>query len=335
MSASSSSPTTAATRNNELPKISIHGVVPPLVTPFTESFDIDVDALSRQARRLIDAGVDGLFALGSSAEAAFLTRDQRKTVVSTVAAVARNANRKVPVFAGVIDMTTPRVLEHVHDAVAAGAEGIVATAPFYVRTHVNEIARHFRLLHESIPDLPLIAYNIPVSVQVTLDISMLIQLADEGVLSGVKDSGGVDGYTRNLILARNRAGISPDRFGILTGSETTVDMAYLAGADGVVPGLGNVDPYSYVELAAALRAGDYQKAKSIQEQLIDLFDIVFVGDPARMGGSSSGLGGFKAALEHLGVFPSRRMAPPHEPLDDAEVARICEIVDRANIRDCN
>lgn len=309
----------------------IHGVIPPLVTPFTENYDIDVDALAAQTRRLIDAGVDGLFALGSSAEAAFLTRDNRKAVVQTVVKVAAEADRDVPVFVGVIDMTTPRVLEHVSDAIAAGAQGIVATAPFYVRTHVNEIARHFRMLHEAVGDLPLIAYNIPVSVQVTLDINMLIQLAREGVLSGVKDSGGVDGYTRNLILARNRAGISPEQFGILTGSETTVDMAYLAGADGVVPGLGNVDPYSYVELARTLEAGDYKKATAIQEKLIELFDIVFVGDPARMGGSSSGLGGFKAALEHLGVFPSRRMAPPHEPLNDDEVRRICDIVDAAGI----
>lgn len=310
----------------------IHGVVPPLVTPFTENYDIDVDALAAQSRRLIDAGVDGLFALGSSGETAFLTRTQRKTVVETVVAAAKAADRDVPVYVGVIDMTTPRVLEHVEDAIAAGARGIVATAPFYVRTHVNEIARHFRLLHQAARELPLIAYNIPVSVQVTLDIDMLIQLAKEGVLAGVKDSGGVDSYTRNLILARNHAGLSAEQFAVLTGSEITVDMAYLAGADGVVPGLGNVDPYSYVELARTLEAGDYQQATEIQEKLIELFDIVFVGDPARMGGSSSGLGGFKAALEHMGVFPSRRMAPPHEPLNDDEVRRIADIVDRAEIK---
>lgn len=310
---------------------SIHGVIPPLVTPFTENYDIDVDALAVQARRLIDAGVDGLFALGSSGETAFLTRDKRKDVIKTVVAAAAEADREVPVYVGVIDMTTPRVLEHVGDAIACGAQGIVATAPFYVRTHVNEIARHFRLLHEAVGELPLIAYNIPVSVQVTLDIGMLVELAKESVLAGVKDSGGVDSYTRNLILARNRAGVTPEQFAVLTGSETTVDMAYLAGADGVVPGLGNVDPYSYVELARALEAGEYHKAREIQEKLIELFDIVFVGDPARMGGSSSGLGGFKAALEHLGIFPSRRMAPPHEPLNDDEVARIAAIVDRADI----
>ncbi len=310
----------------------VRGVVPPLVTPFTEDYRIDTQALARQTRRLIDAGVDGLFALGSSAEAAFLTREQRRSVVATVAEVAAAAPRPVPVVAGVIDMTTPRVLEHVADAIDSGAQALVATAPFYVRTHRNEIARHFRLLHEAAPALPLIAYNIPVSVQVTLDIPMLIELAQQGVISGVKDSGGVDGYTRNLVLARNHAGVSPQRFAILTGSETTVDMAYLAGVDGVVPGLGNVDPFSYVELARTLAAGDYRKATHIQQRLIELFEIVFVGDPARMGGSSAGLGAFKAALEHLGIFPSGRMAAPHEPLNDAEIARIRAIVDAAGIK---
>lgn len=311
----------------------ISGVVPPLVTPFTEDFQIDTDALHRQATRLIDAGVHGLFVLGSSAEAAFLTREQRQVVVRTVAQAVRDRQADLPVIAGVIDMTTPRVLQHVDDALTNGATALVATAPFYVRTHPNEIARHFRLLHEAAPQVPLIAYNIPVSVHVTLDIPLLIQLAQEGVLAGIKDSGGSDSYTRSVILARRQAGLTPEQFAIFTGSETTVDFAYLAGADGVVPGLGNVDPLSYVQLHHLLHEGRYHEAAQLQEHIIDLFEIVAVGDPARMGGSSAGLGAFKEALAHLGIFPSARMAAPHEPLNDAERSRIRAIVDGAGIKE--
>lgn len=310
-----------------------NGVIPPVLTPFREPTShvepaVDEQTLRRQVDRLINAGVDGLFALGSSAEAAFLTRNTRRNVISTV---VDQAGGRVPVTVGVIDMTTPRVAEHVSDAVDCGAEGIVATAPFYVRTHRNEILRHFKYIHELAPDLPLFAYNIPVSTHTTLDIEMLLELASEGVLQGVKDSGGSDAYTRALVEGRTERGLS--NFSILTGSETTVDMAYLAGADGVVPGLGNVDPVAYVEMADTLRAGDYSKAVAQQQRINRLFEITSVGDQSRIGGSSAGLGSFKAALEHIGVFPNHVMAPPHEPLNDAEIRRIKDIVDKADIRE--
>lgn len=298
------------------------GVIPPVITPFTPGFDVDTDTLTKHVNRLIEAGVDGLFALGSSGEVVFLTRTQRRTVLQTI---VQAADGRVPVIAGVIDTTTPRVIEHIADAVECGAQGLVATAPFYVRTHRNEVNRHFRLIHEAAPQVPLFAYNIPVCVHIELEIPQLIELARDGVLAGIKDSGGLDSYTRSLIEARDAAGL--EDFQILTGSETTVDMAYLAGADGVVPGLGNVDPTSYVRLTKMLREGDWAGAAKLQKRINELFGIVAVGDPARMGGSSSGLGGFKAALEHLGVLPNHLMAPPHEPLNDEELARIAEIVD--------
>lgn len=306
---------------------SFTGVVPPVLTPFNEDFSVDFETLRKHVDRLIEAGVDGLFALGSSAETVFLPREVRREVIATI---VDQAAGRVPVTAGVIDMTTPRVLQLVEDAVAAGVQGLVATAPFYVRTHENEIADHFRRIHEAAPQLPLFAYNIPICVNVTLSVPLLIKLAGEGVLSGIKDSGGIDAYTRNVVEARDEAGI--EDFTVLTGSETTVDMAYLAGVDGVVPGLGNVDPVSYVELHQLATAGKFVEAAKLQSKINKLFKIVFVGDAARMGGSSAGLGGFKAALHHLGVFPNGLMSPTHQPLNEEEKTKIAAIVDEAQVR---
>ena len=302
------------------------GVIPPVVTPFNEDFSIDRESLATQVRRMIDAGVDGLFALGSSAEVAFLTRENRRAVIETI---VKAADGKVPVLVGVIDTTTLRVAEHVADAVELGASGLVATAPFYVRTHPNEILNHFRLIHKMAPELPLYLYQIPVSVHVTVSDDLILQLAEEGVIAGLKDSSGLDGATRALIEKRNARNLT--NFKVLTGSETTVDLNYFFGADGVVPGLGNVDPAGYVRLAAACTAGDWDAARTEQQRLNKLFQIVFVGDGARMGGSSAGLGGFKAALQHLGVFTSGRMAPPHVALNDEELATIHSIVDQADL----
>ncbi|APT92244.1 glucose dehydrogenase [Corynebacterium phocae] len=299
-----------------------HGVIPPVLTPFNSDGTLDTDSLRKQVERLIEAGVDGLFALGSSAEVAFLTREVRRKALETI--IDQNAGR-LPVVAGVIDMTTPRVLQHVEDAKALGADALVATAPFYVRTHLTEIEDHFRAIHDAAPELELFAYNLPVSVHVVLDIPMLMRLAADGVLKGVKDSGGNDGYTRALVAARRDADLA--EFVVLTGSEMTVDMAYLAGCDGVVPGLGNVDPYAYVELNDLCTDGKWKEAVALQERINKLMAVAFVGDSGRMGGSAAGLGGFKSALHHLGVFTTPLMSPTHVPLNDEEHAKVASIVD--------
>lgn len=299
------------------------GVIPPVMTPLHADGSVDVESLRKLVDHLINGGVDGLFALGSSGEAAFLTRTQRKLALTTI--IEHTAGR-VPVTAGVIETTTARVIELVEDALEAGAEGLVATAPFYTRTHDVEIEEHFRKIHAAAPELPLFAYNIPVSVHSNLNPVMLLTLAKDGVLAGTKDSSGNDGAIRSLIEARDDAGLT-EQFKILTGSETTVDFAYLAGADGVVPGLGNVDPSAYAALAKLCLDGKWAEAAALQKRINHLFHIVVVGDTSHMSGSSAGLGGFKTALAHLGIIESNAMAVPHQSLSDEETARIHAIVD--------
>ena len=85
-----------------------HGVIPPVVIPLTEKKQLDLEAFERSINRMIDAGVDGLFFLGSSGEVAFLTDAQRYHVLQEAVAIV---NHRVPVLAGVIDMETLRVVD--------------------------------------------------------------------------------------------------------------------------------------------------------------------------------------------------------------------------------
>jgi 4-hydroxy-tetrahydrodipicolinate synthase len=277
---------------------------------------VDTGSLIRLVDHLIDGGVDALFMLGSSSEAAFLPDRHRRLVLETV--VGHVAGR-VPVLAGVIDMTTLRVLDHVRSAVDAGVDAIVATAPFYARTHPTEIRSHFRAIAEA-AGRPLYAYDLPVSVHTKLGTDLVLDLAAEGVLAGVKDSSGDEGGLRSVILGRrDREDISG--FSVLTGSELTVDSALWMGANGVVPGLGNVDPHGYVRLLRSAWAGEWDAARAEQERLLHLFELITVGG-TRMGVSSSALGAFKAALFLRGVIDHPTTAPPQIALDDDEIARV-------------
>lgn len=298
-----------------VPSGRLTGVVPPVCTPFTPDGEVDVRSLERLVDHLVDNGVDALFTLGSSSEVAFLTDRQRALVLQTV--IDRVGGR-VPVLAGVIDMTTPRVIEHAQAAAKAGSNGLVATAPFYTRTHPAEIERHFRLIAASV-DVPLYAYDLPVSVHTKLGAPMLLDLAAEGVLAGLKDSSGDEAGLRQLLVARSERGAALDGFSVLTGSEVTVDLAFAMGADGVVPGLGNVDPAGYVRLHRLCREGDQAAARQEQERLLRLMRLADVGDASRMGRNSSAIGGFKAALHLLGVIDCASTAAPQIALDEAEI----------------
>ncbi|GAA0924862.1 dihydrodipicolinate synthase family protein [Virgisporangium aurantiacum] len=292
------------------------GVIPPVCTPLTPDYRVDTGSLTRLVDHLLDGGVDALFLLGSTSEVAFLPDAHRKVVLDTV---IRHVAGQVPVLAGAIDMTTLRVLDHVRVAVEAGVDGIVATAPFYARTHPAEIEVHFRTIADR-AGVPVYAYDLPVSVHSKLGPALLLDLAAAGVLAGVKDSSGDESGLRGMILGRrDRTDIGS--FSVLTGSELTVDSALWMGADGVVPGLGNVDPHGYARLFAAAATGEWETARAEQERLLHLFDLVTVGG-TRMGISSSALGAFKAALYLRGVIDHPTTALPQIPLEGDEIARV-------------
>jgi 4-hydroxy-tetrahydrodipicolinate synthase len=302
------------------------GVVPPLATPLCPDYEIDVPSLERLIDHLIDGGVSGLFVLGSTGEASQLTDAQRRTVIE---ATVRYVGGQVPVVVGVIDMSPARVAGHMKEAAKLGVDAAVATAPFYSSTHPAEIESHFRLIGAS-ADLPLYAYDIPSRVSGTkLPPDSMVRLAADGVIAGVKDSTGNDAGIRQLLLAARDAGLTD--FSVLTGSELTVDAALAMGVDGVVPGLGNVDPHGYVRLYEHYRNGELPAARAEQERLFRLFGLVKAATPARMGGTSAALGAFKAALKLRGVIDCALTAPPSIPLDTDEVDHVRKHLETAGL----
>jgi 4-hydroxy-tetrahydrodipicolinate synthase len=298
--------------------VNFNGVVPPVCTPLTEDFQIDVPSLERLIRFQLDGGVHGLFMLGSTSETAAITEAQREQVLEVA---VRTAGGQVPVLAGVIDMGTAQVLEHIRIAEGLGVDGFVATPPFYIRPSQDEIISHFRMLCEA-TSLPIFAYEIPSNVQTSMARATIASMAREGLIAGLKDSSGNEGNFRGVMLDTN--GI--DGFSIFTGSELTVDSALLMGADGVVPGLGNVDPAGYVRIYDAVRDGDTGLARVEQERLIRLFDIIWQATPGRTGFTASALGGFKTALMLRGVIDTNVMGRPMTRLNDEETGRIREIL---------
>lgn len=299
---------------------SLTGVIPPLLTPMTPDGELDRPSLERLVGHLLDGGVDGIFALGSSSEVAFLDDAHRAHVLGAVVSIVAG---QVPVLAGAIDMQTNRVIAHARAAERIGVQGIVATAPFYAITGPQEIDTHFRTLAAAI-DAPLWAYDLPICVHVKLGVGQLVQWAADGVIVGVKDSSGDDVSFRRLARLSAGTGMS-----LLTGHEVVVDGAYLAGAHGAVPGLANVDPAGYVRMDRAARAGDWASVRREQDRLAALFEIVFSA-PTKVG-PAAGVGSFKTALRELGIFGHNVMSVPMPALDSEETGRVRAVLEEVGL----
>lgn len=303
-------PMTAATADATA---AFRGVIPPLLTPLTADGRLDVPSLERLVEHHLAGGVDGLFVLGSSGEVAFFEDEMRDQVLREA---VRLVAGRVPVLAGIIDTQTRRVLAHLRRAEEIGVAGVVATAPFYAITGLEEIEAHFRAIAAA-TELPVFAYDLPVCVHTKLDPALLVRLGSERVLAGVKDSSGDDVGFRRLVMMNEAAGAP---LTLLTGHEVVVDGSYLAGGHGSVPGLGNVDPGGYVRMDRAARTGDYATVRAEQERLAALFEIVFA--PVGKTGPAAGVGAFKTALYLMGIFDTNTMSAPMTALEGENVERV-------------
>ena len=294
------------------------GVIPPVVVPDTPDHQLDVVSYERSINRMIDAGVDGLFFMGSSGEVVFSTDERRRQIVEEA---VRIVDGRVPVLVGIIDTETERVLEH-GKAVQeiGGVDALVATAPFYALGGMAEVEEHFRILHDEL-DLPIFAYDIPVCVHTKIPWKLAAKLGAEGVLAGVKDSSGDDIGFRYLVQENEKNG---HPMSLLTGHEVVVDGAYLAGADGSVPGLANVEPYGYVRMWKAAQAGDWATVKAEQDRLNEISHIWDVISGVQ--GYAGGVGAFKCAMHLMGIFDSPTMPRPVKALEGENVEAIRKVL---------
>lgn len=299
------------------------GVVPPICTPFTADGEIDTTSLEKLLRFQVDGGVTGIFTLGTTSETGALSDAQRTTVLETSIGTIAG---QVPVIAGAIAMSLPSTITYAQQAESIGADAVVVLGPYYHKYNNDEIMDHFREVNAAI-NIPVMAYNIPQMVQTMLHPDVVVQLAEEGVIAGVKDSSGNEPAFRETVAKTTHL----PNFSVFSGAELTVDYAMFTGADGVVPGLGNVDPAGYRRLYDAAIAEDWTTTRAEQGRLSDLFRILSQATPGRVGITAGVIGGYKTALREMRVIANNQMARPMKPLNDEEAGRIRSILEQAGL----
>jgi 4-hydroxy-tetrahydrodipicolinate synthase len=295
----------------------LHGIVPPILTPVAEDESIDLGSLRRLIEFQIDAGVHGIWVLGTTGEFASFTRAERAEAVRvSVEAV----DGRVPVVVNVSDAATRLAIDHARDAQAAGADAIALLPPYYYVNEQDELLDHFRRMRDAV-DMPLLAYNIPQNVKAKFGVETILKLGQEGAIVGLKDSQNDLDWFRQVMTGARQRGVALRGF---LGTRYLIDAGLLAGAHGAIPGIANVAPRLCVECYEAARRGDFAASDRATEKLLAVTRLAGLAT----GGSTSAasFATMKAALKHLGVFASCRVSAPLRCVSEEEEAKVAEMV---------
>lgn len=271
----------------------LQGIVPPVITPLLADETVDQAALERQLRRLLDAGVHGLFFLGSTGEQPALRARERRAAMDTA---VRVVDGRIPVIVGTMANGTAHALDHIAEAAEAGADAVAVTPPHYYPSRgPDEQLAHYRACAAASP-IPVVIYNIPLTTKVQLAPETIARIAELPNVRGVKDSSGdFVHFLKILSLTRGREG-----FGTMVGTPPLAGAALLYGASGAVPGIANICPRTMLDVYEAGRAGDVAALRALQERVHRLMRIAGFGAPIVC---------IKTALELLGICTSHAAAP--------------------------
>jgi 4-hydroxy-tetrahydrodipicolinate synthase len=265
-----------------------------LVTPFRRDGAIDEGAVSKLARRQIDAGIHFLVPCGTTGESPTLSEDERVRVVELVVAEARG---RVPVLAGAGGYDTRDVIHSALRMQRAGADGILSVTPYYNKPTQEGLFQHYKAIAEAVP-LPIILYNVPGRTGCNIDVRTLVRLSAIANIVGVKEASG------NMTQMCDVCNAVPDSFLVLSGDDALTLPLMAIGGRGIVSVASNAVPSEMSRLVELAEANDFPAARKLHRQLFPFLQVTFIeSNPIPIKSAMASLG----LLEEVYRLP---MVPP-------------------------
>lgn len=289
--------------------INLHGVFPPIPTPFGPNGEVDYKALASNLKKWNATDLRGYLVLGSNGEFVSLGQDEKLRVLE----VAReNIPRDKVMIAGTGCESTMATIELTKAAARIGIDLVMVVTPSYFKPSMRsrELIAHYQAVADASP-IPVLLYQVPQFTGVSFEPEAVATLVGHPNIVGMKDSSGVMATFAEFLR------ITPPDFQLLVGSATVFLVALALGAAGGILALANVAPRECVMLYELYKEGKNGEALELQLRLLPL---------ARAVTTRFGIGGLKAALDILGYYgglPRPPLLPPG-PEDVKEMRRIIE-----------
>lgn len=243
--------------------MNITGILVPLVTPFKADPNhpvgqsVDLETLKTLTEKLIETGVAGFVVCGTTGEYYALDEAERKSVLETVAEVAKG---RATLIAGINDLSTAGACERAKQAKALGYEGLMlAPTPYSLPDQAGVIA-HFETVAKA-TDLPIIMYNFPDRVGIEISLETVAHLAKHPKIVGIKESSG--DFSRALSMLQAQY----ENFDVICGCDDQPVDYFFWGAKSWIAGAANVFPAEQVAIFNATQAGDWDTAKRIMREI--------------------------------------------------------------------
>jgi 4-hydroxy-tetrahydrodipicolinate synthase len=284
----------------------LRGVLTAMATPFETGGAVDEAAAKRLARHLIEHGSHGVVVAGSTGEAATLDDEEH---ISLLRAVVEEVGGEAAVICGTGTNDTRHSIELTRAAAEAGAEAALIVTPYYNKPNKAGIRAHFEAIAAAVPELPLIAYNIPSRVVVNVPPADLAELAEIDNVVAVKqanddDLGSIEGL------------------GVLAGNDDVFLRTLELGLDGGILVASHLVGERIREMWDAAQAGDLERARKIDAEMRPLYEALAVTtNPMPV----------KAALEIAGLIPNGALRLPMVPVDDSQRETIRAALEAAGV----
>lgn len=280
----------------------LHGIVAPFTTAFKEDGAIDFGAIRPQIDWLIENGVHGVAAGGSTGEGHALDRGE---YAELIAATVEAAGGRVPVVAGIIANTTAEVARRGQMVKELGVVALQVTPPHYLfRPDDDAMVAHFRDIHAAC-GVPILIYNVVPWCYLSPDLLLRIMNEVPGV-AGVKQSAGDMKLFADLVRRAN-----PDNL-IFSAVDALLYPSYQLGARGAIAAILTAAPGPSVRLWDAVKAQDWETARDLHERLMPVWDAVGVDNMPSLVKYAQSLQGVPAGLARK----------PTSPATDAQKAQV-------------
>ena len=278
-----------------------------LVTPFKKDFSIDFEALQRIVNFSIDGGVEYLVVMGTTAENATLTQDEKEQVINAVIDINKG---RLPIVLGVGGNNTMQVVVELKTRDFSAFEAILSVSPYYNKPTQEGIYQHFKAVAEASP-IPVILYNVPGRTSSNMLPSTVVRLAkDFDNVVAIKEAAG------DVVQAMQLIKNAPKDFLVISGDDMIALPIVLAGGAGVISVIGQGFPKEFSEMIRLGLNKKVNEAFKTQYFLSDCIDMIFEqGNPA----------GIKQVFQALGIAENI-VRLPLVSVDDSLANRLNEFV---------
>lgn len=244
-----------------------------IITPFKKDKSVDFDALEKLVNFQITNGIDYLVVMGTTGEAATLSKAEKNEVIKHVCTT--NAKR-VPIVVGFGGNNTNEVVEQLKDFDSfSDIDAILSVAPYYNKPSQEGIFQHYKFIADNSP-VPVIIYNVPGRTSVNINADTTLRIANEidNVIAVKEASGDME---QIMQILKNK----PADFMVISGDDALTYPMIQLGASGVISVIGNAFPKEFSSMVKNAITGNNKEALSSHYQILDLIQNIFTeGNPA-------------------------------------------------------